>query len=221
MSDQQDNSLNNHRTGIKTTACIKGLELFRKGLEKDFYADVHIYNYSSDKGNTDLSIEFNCNFSLSEALYYLNNPISGGPISGTREKTGQFLKAYSELKNKNSVTVDISELTISLTDTTILISKIYQQSISDQLENIAISLMNHNIYYTKGLSETPAEIFIPVFEEDTQDCSNKLENIFTNNNNNQDYFIFWGVYYDLSREAAIYDLNSKKIIRGDIQILTE
>src|SRR5690606_7052716 len=113
--------------------------LFRKGLEKNFYADVSIYNYSSKRNDTNLSIEFNCNFSLSEALYYLNNPIPNGSRPNTRKKTRLFLKAYSELKNTNSIPLDISELTISLTDTTILISKIYQQSISDQLENIARS----------------------------------------------------------------------------------
>jgi hypothetical protein len=121
----------------------------------------------------------------------------------------------------NSTPLDISELTINLMDTTILVSKIYQQSISDQLENITAALFDHNIYYTKGLTETPFEIFIPVFEEDTLECNAKLENIVTNNNNDHDYFDFWGVYYDLNSEAAIYDLNSKKIIHGDIQILSE
>jgi len=221
MSEQENNSYNSHKIGVNTTHHIKGLELFRKGLEKNFYADVSIYNYSSKRNDTNLSIEFNCNFSLSEALYYLNNPIPNGSRPNTRKKTRLFLKAYSELKNTNSIPLDISELTISLTDTTILISKIYQQSISDQLENIAMALLHHNIYYTKGLTETPFEIFIPVFEEDTIECGTRLENIVTNNNNTHDYFIFWGVYYDHTGEAAIYDLNSRKIIRGDIQMLSE
>lgn len=221
MSEQGNNSFNSHKIGVNTTEHIKGLELFRKGLEKNFYADVNIYNYSSKREDTNLSIEFNCNFSLSEALYYLTNPIPNGIRSNGREKTGLFLKAYSELKKVNNIPLDISELTIALTDTTILISKIYQQSISDQLENIAMALLRHNIYYTKGLTETPFELFIPVFEEDTIEYNTKLENIVTNNNSNQDYFIFWGVYYDCTGEAAIYDLNSRRIIRGDIQMLSE
>ena len=221
MSEKKDNSCNDYKTGINTTDHIKGLELFRKGLEKDFYADVTIYNYSSDGEGTNLSVEFNCNFSLSEALYYLNNPIPNNARSKTREKTGLFLRAYAKLKNTNSIPLDISELTIVLMDTSILISKIYQQSISDQLENIAAALLNHNIYYTKGLTETPFEIYIPVFEEDTLARSTHLENIVTNDNTNCDYFIFWGVYYDHTGEAAIYDLNSKKNIPGDIQILIE
>ena len=220
MSKEQENSSNNHKSVVRTTDHIKGLEYFRKGLEKDFYADVYIYNYSSDREETNLSIEFNCNFSLSEALYHLNNPIDS-PCPPTGKKTGKFLNAYAELKNINDIALDISELTISLTDTTILISKIYEQSIGEQLENIAMALLDHNIYYTKGLTETPFEIFIPVFEEDTLDHSSKLENIVANNNNNLDYFIFWGVYYGRNGEAAIYDLNSRKIIRGDIQILSE
>lgn len=221
MSEKGNNSYNSHKTGVNATDQIIGLEHFRKGLERDFYADVNIYNYSSKRNDAILSIEFNCNFSLSEAIYYFNNPMLGGTRSKTQEKTGLFLKAYSKLKDTNSIPLDISELTIVFTDTSILISKIYQQSISDQLENIATALLHHNIYYTKGLTETPLEIFIPVFEEDTLECGTRLENIVTNNNNNHDYFIFWGVYYDCVGESAIYDLNSKKIIRGDIQMLSE
>lgn len=220
MSEQQDNLFNNQKIGIKTDH-IKGLEFFRKDLEKDFYSEVSIYNYSSNREDANLSIEFNCNFSLSEALYYLNKPIPDDMRSNTKEKTGLFLKAYSELRNMNSTPLDISELTINLTDTTILVSKIYHQSISDQLENITAALFNHSIYYTKGLTETPFEIFIPVFEADALERNAKLEDIVSNNNHDHDYFIFWGVYYDLNSEAAIYDLNSKKIIHGDIQILSE
>src|SRR5690606_25342188 len=212
MSEQHDNSYNNPKTGIKTTDHINGLELFRKGLEKDFYADVNIYNYSSNRDDTNLSIEFNCNFTLSEALYYLNNPIPNDTLSGTRKKTNLFLKAYTELRNSNSVPLDISELTLILTDSTILISKIYPQSITDQLENISTAFLDHNIYYTAGLTETPSEIFIPVFEEDTVACHTHLENILTISSNTRDYFIFCGACYDRTRGAAIYDLNSKKII---------
>ncbi|HUH47954.1 MAG TPA: hypothetical protein VLZ54_12420, partial [Arenibacter sp.] len=64
MSAQQDHSYNNHKIGIETDHII-GLEFFRKGLEKDFYSDINIFNYSSNKADTNLSIEFNCNFSLS------------------------------------------------------------------------------------------------------------------------------------------------------------
>ncbi|GBF21524.1 MULTISPECIES: hypothetical protein [Arenibacter] len=223
MSKSGNEFFNNPKIGTQSTDHIVGLEVFRKGLEKHFFAEVSIGNYGLKEESANLIIDIKCNLSLDEALFYINKPstCSGRPKNSGEEKTILFLLAYSQLKKLNTTTIDISELTISLTDTTILISKIYDQSIADQLENIFTELINHNVYYTKGLNETPFEVFIPVFEEDTLESDVKLKNIVSDNNNTNDYFGFWGMYYDQTEEAAIYDLNTKTIIFGDIQILSE
>ncbi|MCM4169722.1 hypothetical protein KCTC52924_03920 [Arenibacter antarcticus] len=223
MSRQGNEFFNTHKVAIKATDHIIGLDIFRRRLEKDFYANVTISDYDLKEGEANLSIEINCNFTLSESLEYLLNPVPHstlGPKSHSR-KTTLFLKAYSDLRKVNTTAIDISELTISLTDTNILISKIYEQSICEQIENITTELCHHNIYYTKGLSETPFEIFIPIFEEVALKADNIpiVNPIDTNNKNN--YFIYWGVYYNNAEETAIYDLQSQKIIHGDIQILNE
>lgn len=223
MSKLGNEFFNNPRIGVKSTDHITGLELFRKSLEKNFFAEVNIGNYGSKVESANLIIDIKCNLSLDESLFYLNKitPSNMTHKKSSPEKTILFLLAYSELKKLNTIYIDISELTISLTDTTILISKIYEQSIADQAENIFTELVKHNVYYTKGLNETPFEMFIPVFEEDTLESDTKMKNIVSDNNNINDYFGFWGMYYDQTEEAAIYDLNSKKIIHGDIQILSE
>ncbi|MCM4172964.1 hypothetical protein DHD32_15855 [Arenibacter sp. TNZ] len=223
MSKLGNEFFNNPRIGVKSTDHITGLELFRKSLEKNFFAEVNIGNYGPKEESANLIIDIKCNLSLDESLFYLNKitPNDMTHKKSSPEKTILFLLAYSELKKLNTIDIDISELTISLTDTTILISKIYEQSIADQAENIFTELVKHNVYYTKGLNETPFEMFIPVFEEDTLESDTKMKNIVSDNNNINDYFGFWGMYYDQTEEAAIYDLNSKKIIHGDIQILSE
>jgi CRISPR/Cas system CSM-associated protein Csm2 small subunit len=223
MSKLGNDFFNSPKTGIKNTDHIIGLESFIKGLEKNFFADVSIGNYSLKKDSANLTIDIKCNLTLDEALFHLNKvtPDHDCTCKFDLKKTFRFLLAYSELKKLNIIPVDISELTISLNDTTILISKIYEQSIADQAENIFTELIKHNLYYTKGRNETPFEIFIPVFEEDTLESDAKLKNIVSDNNNTNDYFGFWGMYYDQSEEAAIYDLNTKTIIHGDIQILSE
>ncbi|RAJ05839.1 hypothetical protein [Arenibacter echinorum] len=223
MSKSGNEFFNNPKIGTQSTNHIIGLEAFKKDLEKHFFAEVSIGNYGLKEESANLIIDIRCNLSLDEALFYLNKvtPQQGRTYKSYPQKTFQFLLAYSELKKLNGVALDISELTISLNDTTILISKIYEQSIADQAENILSELINHNLYYTKGLNETPFEVFIPVFEEDTLESDAKLRNIVSDNNNTNDYFGFWGMYYDQTEEAAIYDLNSKTIIFGDIQILSE
>ena len=195
MSKLGNDFFNNPKTGIKNTDHIIGLESFIKSLEKNFFADVSIGNYSLKKESANLTIDIKCNLSLDEALFYLNKvtPDSGCTHKFNLKKTFRFLLAYSELKKLNIIPLDISELTISLNDTTILISKIYEQSIADQAENIFTELIKHNLYYTKGLNETPFEIFIPVFEEDTLESDAKLKNIVSDNNNTNDYFGFWGM----------------------------
>ncbi|MCM4152152.1 hypothetical protein DHD05_11175 [Arenibacter sp. N53] len=223
MSKLGNEFFNNSKIGDKSTDHIIGLETFKKSLEMNYYAEVSIGNYGLKKESANLTIDIKCNFSLNESLFYLNkiSPNQGTLNESSPKKTILFLRAYSELKKLNTLYVDISELTISLTDTTILISKIYNQSIADQAENIFTELVQHNLYYTKGLNETPFEMFIPVFEEDTLESDTKLRNIVSDNNNTNDYFGFWGMYYDQTEEAAIYDLNTKTIIHGDIQILSE
>jgi len=223
MSKLENEFFNNSKIGIKSTDHIIGLEAFRKSLEKNYYAEVSIGNYALIKESANLILDIKCNFSLDESIFHLNKikHYDGILTESSPEKTISFLLAYSELKKLNTISIDISELTISLTDTTILISKIYDQSIAEQAENIFTELVKHNLYYTKGLNETPFEMFIPVFEEDTMESDAKMKNIVSDNNSTNDYFGFWGMYYDQTEEAAIYDLNTKTIIHGDIQILSE
>ena len=223
MSKLENEFFNNSKIGVKSTDHIIGLEAFKKSLEKNYYAEVSIGNYGLEKESANLILDIKCNFSLDESLFHLNKIKQhyAIPTESSSEKTISFLLAYSELKKLNAIQIDISELTISLTDTTILISKIYDQSIAEQAENIFTELVKHNLYYTKGLNETPFEMFIPVFEEDTLESDTKMRNIVSDNNSTNDYFGFWGMYYDQTEEAAIYDLNTKTIIHGDIQILSE
>ncbi|GGW43341.1 hypothetical protein [Arenibacter certesii] len=224
MSIQKNNFYNNRRIGNKPTNHIVGLDSFRRRLEKDFYAEVYISDYGLNEEEASLCIEIKCNLSLSESLYFLENPDS---LSTTTQnlnsrKTLLFTKAYSDLRRKNNISLDIKELNIVLTDTTIFISKVYEQSIYQQLENIATELALHHIYYTKGLSENPYEIFIPVFEANdlTPGIGAINHPLRDSNIPSDDYALYWGVYYDHTEEAAIYDLQSQKLIKGDIQIFT-
>jgi hypothetical protein len=75
------------------------------------------------------------------------------------------------------------------------------------------------VYFTKKFTETPYEIYIPVFEEDHFENDTKLKNIRIGNNNKKDYFEYWGLYFDSEKDAVIYDLKNKSIIFGDLFML--
>ncbi|MDX1326835.1 MAG: hypothetical protein R3299_03950 [Arenibacter sp.] len=221
MPIQNDDFLNNRKKVCNASTHIVGLEKFRKRLEKDFYANINISSYWQRENDAHLSIEFSCNFSLSEALYFLQYPM-GLPKDTPKQnpkKTTLFHEAYSELLEVNEFSMDISELSIVLTDTNILISRIYEQSIVHQLEEIANELDKHTIYYTKGLSDTPYEIFIPVFEQpDPNPLPQSLDVRVNNTPQPRDYFYYWGMYFGSAEKAAVYDLSTQKLIKGDVQI---
>ncbi|MDX1363592.1 hypothetical protein [Arenibacter latericius] len=223
MSTKKNIPHNDQSVNYNTFNHIIGLDIFKRRLEKDFYAEVSITNYGTNDNTANLSIQITCNLSLSETLFFLQNPIAH-PCTTKHinwKKTAPFTKAYSDLLKKNTSIIDIGELSVIFTDTTIFISKIYYQSIPQQLEEIATTLCQHHIYYTKGLSEIPYEIFIPVFEVDNlrPDTCPIHHPLIEKNRAEEDYFTYWGVYNEFCIDAKIYSLQAQDTIKGDIQIL--
>ncbi len=192
--------------GVKLAS---SLVIFKKNLEKNFFAEVIIQESFSKKNNLEnIIIDIHCNYNLSEILSYINNG-SWGNIH-ENEKPTPFIKAFNELQEKNNTyKIDIEEFTIHFNDTSIIINKIYDYSIPEQLENIINQLANHYTYYTKGHTEMPYEIFIPVFEENIFVDSSTILDTKVSINTKDDYFKYWALYFTHTDEAVIYDLNKK------------
>lgn len=190
---------------------IRGLESFKSDLEKHFFSIAGVCNYTSDKNESLLAIELNCNLSLVELLFYFNRGDWG---------KDRFLSAHlQELAKINGVTVDVDELSIHLKDTSIVINRIYDLSIAQQFENILTEIAHHYVHFTKGLSEVPYEIFVPVIEETNLENNTSFLNMVHGNNSKNDYFRYWGVYYLSQDEPSIYDLDSLALIAGDLFML--
>ncbi len=222
MPLHRDNSKNNLRIGLDKSTKIHGLDAFRKNLEKDFFSEAHISNQSSDDTEANLVIEIYSNFGLLETLAHFNEGIWGNVQKRNTNEHGisSFLKSLCHLKKQNSLHLDIEEFSIFLNDTTIIINKIYEQSIPDQLENIITEIAKHQVYCTKGFSEIPFEIYVPVFEENFLENDIALSNIRTRNHNKKDYFRYWGLYFGSEEDAVIYDLASKCNVSGDLYMLS-
>ncbi|WP_420602018.1 hypothetical protein [Flagellimonas sp.] len=82
-------------------------------------------------------------------------------------------------------------------DTSLIITRIYDHSIPAQLEDIISKASEHFVYFTKGLTEMPYEIFVPVFEDNTQNTTEISKNQST-------YFDYWGLYFD---DEVQHDVN--------------
>ena len=172
-------------------------------------------NCSSDDGIAKLSIELDCNLCLLETLYQFNNGVWGN----FEPNKSVFEDALQLIRNNNKIPIEVSELSIFLEDTSIIINRIYPESIPTQLENILSELGRHYVHFTKGLAETPFEIYVPVFEENTNENNFTLSKIAQGNNNQKDYFAFWGLYFDSEEDAVIYDLEHTSFVPGELYML--
>ena len=74
------------------------------------------------------------------------------------------------------------------------------------------------MFLTKGLTQKPYEIFIPIFEDNLEEFKLDESQIqFAP----KSYFEFWGIYLDKEDEASIYDVMRNTYVRGDLEFLTD
>ena len=195
---------------------MEGMESFANSLEKLFFADATILNYTNKDEKTNLAIELNCNISLVEMLFHFNKGTWGNFKPGRTS----FIKLLNNLVKESGSKVDIEEFTFFLKDTAIIINKIYDNSVPEQLDKIISEICKHYVHFSKGLTETPYEIYVPVFEEENNEGNEILiQNIEADNNTKKDYFQYWGLYFESEDDAVIYDLKSSTIEHGDLFML--
>lgn len=212
MSDQNQNNQHPFQQRKELNSLL-GLRTFKNHLERDFFADATIQEITLENEQVDLIVELNCNFSLTESLFYLNNGNWGSfyTSKANQSEASPFQTALFNLSEENQVNIDIAELTINLKDTSIIVTKIFTNSVPDELGTILCSISENFVHFTKGLSEMPYEIFVPVFEEQKNEPS-ALQDVKSTKKSKTDYFDFWGLYFESSPDSSIYDLKNKTII---------
>ncbi len=198
-----------------------GLDVFQKSLDKVFFSSSTITYESNTDQVFNLIIDLQCNFKLVNALFHPDMGNWGGfHRKRNTLKQPPFERALMKLQDLNDGAVDIAEVYINLLDTSLIISKIHDQSISYQLEAVLLALSQNFVHFTKGLLEMPLEIFIPVFEK-------KQSNGISGSKSDQQakaiggYFDFWGLYFPSKKnqDPLIYDLKNRKFIDEDLELI--
>lgn len=202
--------------GLSKHFHVQGLENFRSTLEKDFFSRVTINKCASSETETKLVVELVCGINLAELLHHFNR----GEWGNFGINKSSITSALHKLREDNNHPIEIEELSLILNGTSIIINRINEDSISKQLHNILTELGNHYVHFTKGLREIPFEIYVPVFEEPTLDTESTLVDITAGNKHTQEYFSFWGLYFESSEDALIYDLKNLSHISGDLFMLS-
>ena len=189
---------------------INGLNHFFESLEFHYFSKLSLSNYTIHDQGIDMALDMNCSIDLLDMLNHFNQNRWG---KSTLLTGSPLLKAFHILEQQNTACLDIEELTIFLNDTTITIKRIAERSIFEQFNAIINELGNHYIYFTKGLTKKPYEIFVPVFEDNMEDL-----HLNTKKDTSKSYFEFWGIYMDTHEDALIYDLNSNSFIPADLDL---
>ena len=215
MPSFPDNFENNSSGGFNLDLRLEGIESFRKSLEKFFFSEATVRNCASSNLGVNLAVELECNLSLVEMLFHFNR----GTWGDFSQSYSSFTAVLEKFRTENLVSIDIEELSILFRDTRIIINKIYERSIPEQLESILGEMGKHYVHFSKGLSETPYEIYVPVFEEDCSENDFFLRTIESTNHSQKDYFNYWGLYFESEDDAIIYDLKASHLENGDLYML--
>ncbi|MBW8241268.1 hypothetical protein K1F50_00550 [Muricauda oceani] len=216
MSSKNRSNKNHKYTGPKTYEATDGLDDFLRVLEKYFFATAKVKcKHDSIKNRTDLIIDLHHNFGITECLRHFNNGDWGNYNFSDENRSNisnSLSKALDKLNQESSYPTDILELSLHFKDTSMIISRLHRHSIPEHASRILTAVGKHFVYFTKGLTEMPYEIFVPVFEDTSISCPTKM-------NMETSYYNFWGLYFDKGEqehEALIYSLQQKKFYEENI-----
>lgn len=213
MSLPRKNNTDHQQSGAKVFEAANGLDEFLKTIEKDFFAEAKIhFKYDRESKKSDVVLDLNFNFGITEGLHFFANGTWGGMKFPEKDDkiSSSFERSFMELNSKNNFLLDIAETSLHFKDTSIIISRVYPHSVPEQIGNILLKASEHFVYYTKGLTEMPYEIFVPVYEYGAPDA-------FGPKKGKSSYFDYWGLYFeDESHQVMIYSLAKRKFYEVDL-----
>ncbi|MFC4220023.1 hypothetical protein [Flagellimonas marina] len=218
MSSQRKSNPNFHFSGAKVFEAVNGVDEFLKILEREFFAEAKMQcHFNSSHNKAELILELYFNFGLTETLRHFNDGDWGNtcyPLESQVRISSLFTGALENLNAQNSHTLDIIEASFHYKDTSIVISRTSDFSIPQQIGAILSKVSEHFVYFTKGLTEMPYEVFVPVYE-------GRAQNVFEPNKSQSSYFDFWGLYFEDSvhHKVMIYSLRDKQLCHEDLFLL--
>ena len=219
MSIERNGFRKNLNIRLDENPPINGLDNFKRNLEKDFYSQAQVRSCSCTPGGGSLVIEMECPMVLGELLFHLGRGNWGQVPEGNIGYVSNSLAfRVGQLRLENEIALEIEELSIILKNATLVIKKIFPNSIEKELNQILSAIAEHHSHFTKGEKETNFEIYIPVLEENTTRI--QIEEAVTEPEDiRQAYLRYWGLYFDSEEDAVIYDLSRRSFISGDLHML--
>ena len=142
-----DGLKNDPGSGNTDQVDLIGLDSFIKSLEKHFFSKATVRTHPIEPKHTDLVVELECNFKLSEAICHFDREI----FFETVERRVHLARAWNILQKQNVAQIDIEEFTLHMLDTTIVVHRIYERSVPEQWNNILEKIVEHYASLTSKL----------------------------------------------------------------------
>ncbi len=219
MSKQQNGFKKNLYIHLEDNPAINGLDNFKKNLEKDFYSQAQVRSCSCNPNGGNLVIEMECPLVLGELLFHLNKGNWGNVEEADDQNANNSLAhRVGQLQLENEIAIEIEELSIVLKNATLVIKKIFPNSIERELNEILAAISEHYVHFTRGEKESNYEIYIPVLDENATRIQPE-EAVSEPVELRRAYLRYWGLYFDSEEDAVIYDLSQRSFISGDLHML--
>lgn len=212
MSAYKDNSRKSDAWRFPHTLQTISIFSFIKKIEKDFFAEVTVQNFGYIEDSFSISIQLDCNLSLIEILNHANLG-TWGDFKNNRD-INPLCKAIETLQNENNCNIAISEFSLFLKDTSIIINETNNLNIAKELNNILKEIASQYIYITNGFTKKPYEIYIPVLEENDFD----MEMFIPEECGAKSYNEYWGIYFESEEEAVIYDVKENSYLPEELHL---
>lgn len=192
---------------------VDGLIDFQKSLELGYFSEITIKNNGSDGKNLDYVLEFNCPLNLLDVLGHFNKGLWGSNDS----LKSTFSTSFGLLLKQNEdLNIDIQEVTLCLNDVNIVIKKIHEHSIPGSFNGILCNIAKNYVSITKGLTEQPEEIFIPVIEDNVATDDAPPVDFHENSSSPSSYIEYWGIYMESEVDGLIFDVQNSKFIPANL-----
>ena len=195
---------------ICSNPALSGLDVFKSGLEKIFFAGAEVQLAASRNHESQIIVNLRCRLNLDDMIQSQEHWLWGPNNPAIPGKSGIW-ELLSELRRSNpDVSLDLEEFNLQLDDSLIVIRSIGPNSIAEELACILSRIGQHYPYFNGNRNTAPYEIFIAV-----SDINIPLPTVAGPARNGA-FYDYWAVYYDSEIDPFIYDLRQRHLLQEDL-----
>ncbi len=201
---------------------LNGIAEFEDELSRDYVAVVH--GRQGDCGGLyDLTIDVIANIKLSDVAKFIAEGVAFDIMKASAGALflKPLLSAVKRLRERNKhEAVSIDELRIVFKDCEVNIDSIIPNGIEDNYETILAMLSRHYHHLRLDSGEYPFELHLPLLEDTEAGRISRFRQLLDVdetivNRSSEDYFKYWGAYYDLARCSKVYDVTRGLLLKDD------